>query len=316
MVNIVNVKTPLKGQRLRDPFQEPISALKCRKIDYLNKILDWLDYWQSLKHDTGHVSFLHFGSENLRADSLPSSHVSKDLLLYRFALRAARTDWIVQDRSSFTIGVETRPLSRASRIDRLKTKRSARRAQNTKILQEARLLLADPTVDKSKLSGIFDRLSASNNELLKLNDALEEHIADDELEAEYATAAEYIDQAISMLAEIRCKIAALERADSTAETASQNPSPTVPHAMPRIGPRLPNLDMPTFKGDIHKWAAFWEQFEQTVHLNNDISTTSQFFYLRHYLAGEAAAAIAGLPTSEACCADAVELLKERFRDRK
>ncbi|KAH7937922.1 hypothetical protein HPB49_017603 [Dermacentor silvarum] len=167
-----------------------------------------------------------------------------------------------------------------------------------------------------KRSGIFDLLSASNNELSKLNDALEEHIADDELEGEYVTAAEYNDQAISMLTEIRCKIDALERADSTAETASQNPSPTVPHAMPRIGPRLPNLDMLTFKGDIHKWAAFWEQFEQTVHLNNAISTTTKFFYLWHYLAGEAAAAIAGLPNSEACDADAVELLKERFGDRK
>ncbi|KAH7974168.1 hypothetical protein HPB49_010891 [Dermacentor silvarum] len=141
-------------------------------------------------------------------------------------------------------------------MDRLKTKRSARRAQNTKILQEAWLLLTDITMDKSKHSGIFDRLSASNNERSKLNDAHEEHIADDELEAEYVTAAEYTDQAVSMLPEIRCKIAALERADSTAETASQNPSLTVPHAMPRIRPRLPNLDRPTFKGDIHKWAAF------------------------------------------------------------
>ncbi|KAH7978782.1 hypothetical protein HPB49_006739 [Dermacentor silvarum] len=128
-------------------------------------------------------------------------------------------------------------------MDRLKTKRSARRAQNTKILQEARLLLTDPTVDKPKLSGIFDRLYASNNELSKLNDALEEHIADDELEAEYVTAAEYNDQAISMLAEIRCKIDTLEREDSTAETASQNSSPTVPHDMPKIGPRLTNLDI-------------------------------------------------------------------------
>ncbi|KAH7954175.1 hypothetical protein HPB49_016117 [Dermacentor silvarum] len=175
----------------------------------------------------------------------------------------------------------------------------------------------DPTVNKPKLSGIyFHRLSASNNEISKLNDALEENTADDELKAEYVTAAEYNDQAISMLAEIRCKIAALERADSTAETAFQNPSPTVPHSMPRIGARLPNLDMPTFKGDIHKWAAFWEQFEQTVLLNNAISTTTKFFYLRHYLAGEAAATIAVLPTSEACYADAVELLKERFGDRK
>lgn len=54
--NIVNVKTPLKGQYLRDPFQEPISALKFRQIDYLNKIVDWLHYWQSLKRDAGQLT--------------------------------------------------------------------------------------------------------------------------------------------------------------------------------------------------------------------------------------------------------------------
>ncbi|KAH7974693.1 hypothetical protein HPB49_018167 [Dermacentor silvarum] len=167
------------------------------------------------------------------------------------------------------IGVETRPLSRASRMDCLKIKRLARRAQNTTILQEARLLLTDPTVDKPKLS-LQVYLSASNNELSKLNDALEEHIADDELEAAYVTTAEYNDQAISMLAEILCKFDALGRVNSTAETAAQNPSPTFPDAMPRIAPRLLNLDMPIFKGDINKWTAFWGQFEQTVHLNNAI----------------------------------------------
>lgn len=201
-------------------------------------------------------------------------------------------------------------------MDRLKTKRAARRAQNTKLIQEARSLLTDPTADNPKLTGIYDRLSASNSELSKINDALEEHLADEELEAEYVAAAEYNDQAISMLAEIRCRVADLGRGDSTAATAPQNATPSAPDAPTRIGPRLPNLGMPTFRGDIHEWSAFWEQFEQTVHLNNALSTTTKFFYLRHYLAGEAAAAISGFPTSESCYADAIELLKERFGDRK
>lgn len=54
--NVVNVKTPFKGQRLRDPFQEPISALQCHQIEFLNKIVDWLDHWQSLKHDAGQLT--------------------------------------------------------------------------------------------------------------------------------------------------------------------------------------------------------------------------------------------------------------------
>nr|XP_037291926.1 uncharacterized protein LOC119187905 [Rhipicephalus microplus] len=179
-------------------------------------------------------------------------------------------------------------------MDRLKTKRSARRAQNTKLLQEVRSLLT------------------SNNELSKINDALEEHVADEELEAEYFAAAEYKDEAVRMLAEIRFKIDGLRHGDSTAAAAPQNANTSPSDVPTAIGPRLLNLDMPTFRGDIHEWSAFWEQFEQTVHLNNALSTTTKFFCLRHYLAGEAAAAICGFPTSEACYADTIELLKERF----
>ncbi|KAH8036391.1 hypothetical protein HPB51_000173 [Rhipicephalus microplus] len=187
-------------------------------------------------------------------------------------------------------------------MDRVKTKRSARRAQDTKLLQEARSLLSYPTTDKPKLTGIYDHLSASNNELSKINDALEEHVADEDLEAEYVAAAEYKDKAISMLAEIRCKIDGLRHGDSTAAAAPQNENTSPSDVPTAIVPRLPNLGMPTFKGDIHEWSALWEQFEQTVHLNNALSTMTKFFYLRHYLAGEAAAVICGFPTSEACYA--------------
>ncbi|KAH7964504.1 hypothetical protein HPB51_027258 [Rhipicephalus microplus] len=200
-------------------------------------------------------------------------------------------------------------------MNRLKTKRSARQAHNTKLLQEARSLLSDPTADKPKLTSIYDRLSASKNKLSKINDALEEHLAEQEFEAEYVAAAEYNNKAISMLAEILCNIDGLRDGDSTAAAAPQNGNTSPSGGPTAIGPRLPNLGMQTFRGDIHERSAFWEQFEQTVHLNNATSATT-FFYLCHYLAGEAAAAICGFPTSEACYAGAIELLKESFGDQK
>lgn len=54
-----------------------------------------------------------------------------------------------------------------------------------KLLQEAQSLLTDPAMDEAKLTGIYDHLSGTNSELSKLNDALEDHLADDELEADY-----------------------------------------------------------------------------------------------------------------------------------
>lgn len=50
---IVNVKTPGKGERLRDDMQCPISSASCPQMEFLKKIPEWLDYWTSLKHDAG-----------------------------------------------------------------------------------------------------------------------------------------------------------------------------------------------------------------------------------------------------------------------
>lgn len=99
-------------------------------------------------------------------------------------------------------------------------------------------------------------------------------------------------------------------------TAPQNTTRTVPHTLTRIGPRQQNLDIPTFRGNIHKWSAFREQSEQTIDPNNALPTTMKVFCLQHYLAAEAAAAISRFPTSKACYANAVELLKEQLRDHK
>ena len=48
--HIINVKTPLKGKRLRDIFQEPIVKSKIvnnQQIDFLKQMLIWLDNWKS-----------------------------------------------------------------------------------------------------------------------------------------------------------------------------------------------------------------------------------------------------------------------------
>lgn len=50
---VVNVKTPKKGQRLRDDLQNPITSISCPQLDVLMMMVRWLDYWASLKHDSG-----------------------------------------------------------------------------------------------------------------------------------------------------------------------------------------------------------------------------------------------------------------------
>ncbi|KAH9364495.1 hypothetical protein HPB48_018685 [Haemaphysalis longicornis] len=55
-LNVVNVKTPKKGQRLRDEFQGPIMSSSCPQLEYLSTVVRWLDHWPSLKHGNGHLT--------------------------------------------------------------------------------------------------------------------------------------------------------------------------------------------------------------------------------------------------------------------
>lgn len=199
----------------------------------------------------------------------------------------------------------------------MKAKRSARRAQNTRLINDADTILNDPQTDLGRLHAVKDRLSASNIELHRINEDLEPLLPTTELKNEYALVAEYQDHAISVLAELRYKIEHLE-------ITRRNPVPPTTALLqgasesitPVSGPRLPKMDITIFKSDISHWRTFWEQFDGTIHSCRALSTTDKFHFLRRYLAGDAAWAIAGLPTTERCYADAIELLKQRFGDPK
>ncbi|CAN7945910.1 unnamed protein product, partial [Ixodes pacificus] len=49
----VNVKTPTKGRRLKDAFQEPITSMDVVQVGFLSTFVDWLDTWRNLGTSTG-----------------------------------------------------------------------------------------------------------------------------------------------------------------------------------------------------------------------------------------------------------------------
>lgn len=51
--DIVNVKSPLKGLRLRNKFQEPITVKSVEIKDFMTKFLKWLDCWKVEKYTDG-----------------------------------------------------------------------------------------------------------------------------------------------------------------------------------------------------------------------------------------------------------------------
>ena len=63
---------------------------------------------------------------------------------------------------------------------------------------------------------------------------------------------------------------------------------------PRSESPLPSLQLKYFSGNPVEWPTFWEMFEVAIHSDNKIEDVVIFKYLKSYLTGPAADAVARL----------------------
>jgi len=77
-------------------------------------------------------------------------------------------------------------------------------------------------------------------------------------------------------------------------------------------PKLLQIVLPKFNGEITKFQAFWDSFESAINRNPNLSEVDKFNDLTALLEGTAACSIQGLPPSEANYHAATEILMERF----
>ena len=84
---------------------------------------------------------------------------------------------------------------------------------------------------------------------------------------------------------------------------------------PNVTVKLPQLDMPTYKGDRLKRTEFWDTFETTIDKNCSLSEVEKLKYLNSKLTGEAKLAVSGILLSNENYKVAIEILKERFGDQ-
>lgn len=85
-----------------------------------------------------------------------------------------------------------------------------------------------------------------------------------------------------------------------------------PVVQPRVFRRLPEIPLPQFDGDIHKWPAFRDQFLAVVSLFPDIPDIERFYHLRSCIQGSAADVIRGILVSGATFAVAWAALVSRY----
>ncbi|XP_064469845.1 uncharacterized protein LOC135384579 [Ornithodoros turicata] len=201
-------------------------------------------------------------------------------------------------------------------MDRLKHKRTARRTQITKLVNEVAELRGNNSVSKAALNGLLNRLVANDSDLRQINKDVEPLIKEEDLEEEYTTMITYEDQAHNAIAELQTRIAEIQLVDQVTATATPSPSARPSESeRPHTGVKLPKLQLQSFAGELTQWQPFWEQYETTVHNNRNLTKTEKFQYLRSLLRGSAASAVMGLQASESCYDDAIEILRQRFGDR-
>ena len=102
-------------------------------------------------------------------------------------------------------------------------------------------------------------------------------------------------------------LARLEKAEEAEDKAEHQ----IPTAYTELKTALA-LKIPTFQGDIMKWAEFWELFVVAVHNNPKFAKVQKFVVLKSHLTGIALKSIQGIPVTGDGYTQAVEALRERF----
>ena len=193
-------------------------------------------------------------------------------------------------------------------FSRLKTIRAAYKGHCTRDVKKAeRFLNAIDKIDEAELVAIADRLNRRMEEIIVMDNQIQTLITDsNELEKEIEDALLFQDE-ISVW---RHRIIKFTDANKTQVKQFQNDS-KLSHT-PKFNIKLPTINIKSFNGDPLQWLTFWDSFNATIHMNNELSAIEKMTYLTGMLQGEAARTIAGLPLTTDNYARAIELLKERF----
>lgn len=80
--------------------------------------------------------------------------------------------------------------------------------------------------------------------------------------------------------------------------------------------KLPNIQLPKFNGKYEKWNSFFEIFKAIIHDNQSLTDTQKFYYLQGTLQGEALEVVRSLELNGANYIAAIELLKNRFENKR
>jgi len=80
--------------------------------------------------------------------------------------------------------------------------------------------------------------------------------------------------------------------------------------------RLPKIQLPNFSGSYENWYTFHNSFEKLIHANENLSAIEKFHYLQSSLSDKTAEVIKSFDITTDNYAEAWQLLKERFDNKR
>ena len=80
--------------------------------------------------------------------------------------------------------------------------------------------------------------------------------------------------------------------------------------------KLPEMKLPTFKGELLEWKAFWASFDALIHSRSNLEPVVKFTYLNSCLSGEPKDLIKAIDVTPAIHTVAVSLLQDRYADNQ
>ncbi|KRX99145.1 hypothetical protein T4E_10779 [Trichinella pseudospiralis] len=189
------------------------------------------------------------------------------------------------------------------KTENLRKKQAGYKIRLLKWMQEIRQLCTD-NASRSMVRNALKELEKQFDKVQLLQEELEEGLSLDDLEKEideFRTLEQEILEIRSIAEDFIEEMTDGKKAEIVKNGSDVN-----------VSVRLPRHELPKFHGDVLEFTAFWEQFEDCIHMRRDISDSAKFSYLRSSLSGSALAAINGLSLTAANYPAAIAILKNRF----
>ena len=196
-----------------------------------------------------------------------------------------------------------------------KSRRSGHKAYVTKTIGEVDTLLTSfEKKDTARIKSFIETLQDQSKLIKDLDGKILDALTED------AEIGEEIMKSSEFHQKVRVRVVGLHEAlDSLSESTKNEQADVKPGMVSgtdREYVKLPRIPVGKFNGDHLKFQEWWETYDAAVHSNPTVNDTMKFNYLRGYLEGTAASAIAGISLSGKNYTEAIELLKSRFGNKQ